>query len=229
LNELNSRYPPIIITLKEVNCYLIKLEDGYVLIDTSFTSQRKALESRLEELGLKPGNLNLIILTHGDFDHVGNAAYLRNKYKTKIAMHSGDLGMVEHGDLFASRTSRGVIIRSIAKVVMFITRMGLKKKDRFKPDIILEEGDQFLEFSFNAKVLYLPGHSKGSIGILTPNNDLFCGDVFMNQTEPTTTSLVDNQDEFEETLEKIKNLNPRMIYPGHGKPFKAEQYFMNNV
>ena len=225
MDNFNSQYTPIIITLKEVNCYLIKLENGYVLIDTSFTSQREALVSRLDELGLKPGDLNLIILTHGDFDHVGNAAYLRNKYNTKIAMHSGDLGMVEHGDLFASRTSRGLIIRSLAKIVMFITRMGLKKKDRFKPDIILEEGDQLLEFKFNGRIILLPGHSKGSIGILTPDNDLFCGDVFMNQAEPTTTSLIDDQDEFEETLEKIKNLFPHMIYPGHGKPFKATEYF----
>ena len=196
-----------------------------MLIDTSFTSQRKALESRLDELGLKPGNLTLIILTHGDFDHVGNAAYLRNKYNAKIAMHAGDLGMVEHGNLFASRTSRGVIMRSIVKVIMFITRMGLKKKDRFKPDIILEEGDQLLEFKFDAKIVHLPGHSKGSIGILTPENDLFCGDVFRNQTEPSTATLIDNQDEFEESLEKIKNLNPLMIYPGHGKPFMATEYF----
>jgi hydroxyacylglutathione hydrolase len=225
MNELKPQYTPIIITLKEVNCYLIKLEKGYLLIDTSFMSQRKVLESRLDEEGLKPGNLNLIILTHGDFDHVGNAAYLRNKYKAKIAMHSGDLGMVERGDLFASRTSRGVIIRSLAKFIMFVTRMGLKKKDRFKPDIILEEGDQLLEFQFNGKVICLPGHSKGSIGIITPDNDLFCGDVFMNQTEPTTTSLVDDQDEFEETLEKIKNMNPRMIFPGHGKPFKSVEYY----
>ena len=196
-----------------------------MLIDTSFTSQRKALESRLDELGLKPGNLTLIILTHGDFDHVGNAAYLRSKYNAKIAMHAGDLGMVEHGNLFASRTSRGVIMRSIVKVIMFITRMGLKKKDRFKPDIILEEGDQLLEFKFDAKIVHLPGHSKGSIGILTPENDLFCGDVFRNQTEPSTATLIDNQDEFEESLEKIKNLNPLMIYPGHGKPFKTAEYF----
>ena len=199
-----------------------------MLIDTSFTSQRKALESRLDELGLKPGNLTLIILTHGDFDHVGNAAYLRSKYNAKIAMHAGDLGMVEHGNLLASRTSRGVIMRSIVKVIMFITRMGLKKKDRFKPDIILEEGDQLLEFKFDAKIVHLPGHSKGSIGILTPENDLFCGDVFRNQTEPSTATLIDNQDEFEESLEKIKNLNPLMIYPGHGKPFKAIEYFSND-
>ena len=225
MNELNSQYTPIIITLKEVNCYLIKIENGYVLIDTSFTSQREALESRLDELELKTGDLNLIILTHGDFDHVGNAAFLRTKYNSKIAMHAGDLGMVEHGDLFASRTSRGLIIRSLAKIVMFITRMGLKKKDRFKPDIILEEGDKLLEFKFDAKIVHLPGHSKGSIGILTPENDLFCGDVFRNQTEPSTATLIDNQDEFEESLEKIKNLNPLMIYPGHGKPFKTPEYF----
>ena len=37
--------------------------------------------------GCKLGSLKLIVLTHGDFDHTGNAAYLRHKYAIKIAMH----------------------------------------------------------------------------------------------------------------------------------------------
>ena len=59
------------------NCYLLLTENGYVLIDTGRKSKRKKLEQELISAGCKPGNLDLIILTHGDFDHTGNCAYLR--------------------------------------------------------------------------------------------------------------------------------------------------------
>ncbi|NUQ04870.1 MAG: MBL fold metallo-hydrolase [Anaerolineae bacterium] len=34
----------------------------------------------------------MILLTHGDFDHCGNAAHLRRKYQTRVAMHLDDRG-----------------------------------------------------------------------------------------------------------------------------------------
>ena len=42
--------------------------------------------------------LRLIVLTHGDYDHAGNAAYLREKYGSKVAMHRDDSGRVERAD-----------------------------------------------------------------------------------------------------------------------------------
>ncbi len=86
-----------------VNCYLIETDTGYILIDTGGSNKRTDLEKELESAGCQPGNLKLIVLTHGDFDHTGNAAYLRKKFDTKIAMHNGDSGMVEHGDMFCDK------------------------------------------------------------------------------------------------------------------------------
>jgi hydroxyacylglutathione hydrolase len=57
------------------------------LIDTGCSSQRANLEKELGSAGCKPGNLKAIVLTHGDFDHSGNASYLGKKFGTKMAMH----------------------------------------------------------------------------------------------------------------------------------------------
>lgn len=81
------------------NCYLIRAGKGFMLVDTGRKSKRKKLERELSDAGCVPGNLDLIILTHGDFDHTGNCAYLREKYGTTIAMHESDSGMVERGDM----------------------------------------------------------------------------------------------------------------------------------
>ena len=55
-----------------VNCYLVKTDTGYILIDTLFPTMRDALEKELENAGCEHGNLQLIVLTHGDIDHDGN-------------------------------------------------------------------------------------------------------------------------------------------------------------
>jgi hydroxyacylglutathione hydrolase len=69
--------------LGSVNCYLVKIDGGYVLIDTGSSNRRSELESALESAGCKPGNLKLIVITHGDFDHVGNTACLREKFASR--------------------------------------------------------------------------------------------------------------------------------------------------
>jgi len=43
--------------------------------------------------------------------------------------------------------------------------------------MFLEEGQPLSDVGLDASVLHLPGHSKGSIGILTASGDLFCGDL----------------------------------------------------
>ncbi len=83
-----------------VNCYLLTTDKGFVLIDTGFSKNRVDVERELENAGCTPEKLKLILLTHGDFDHSGNAVYLRKKYSVEIAMHIDDEGMVEKGDLF---------------------------------------------------------------------------------------------------------------------------------
>ncbi|UCG02649.1 MAG: MBL fold metallo-hydrolase [Candidatus Heimdallarchaeota archaeon] len=218
-------------TFKGVNCYLIKTKAGYILIDTGYSNQRINIENTLNNAGVQPENLVLILLTHGDFDHSGNCAYLREKYKSKIAMHKDDLGMVEHGDLFYSRESRNIIIRKLVKMMLPLFKINLKKKDQFTPDIYLEEGDDLSEYGFSAKVVHLPGHSKGSIGFHTTEGDLFIGDLLENNVKrgPVKCSLIDNSVEFDASIAKLINLSLNTVYPGHGNPFQMEDFIKNTI
>ena len=42
------------------------------------------IEEAFENAGCKPGDLKLVIITHGDLDHTGNCAFLQNKYRTRM-------------------------------------------------------------------------------------------------------------------------------------------------
>jgi len=209
--------------LGPVNCFLIKTDIGYILIDTGFSNKRTYLEKELENAGCKPGNLKLIVITHGDFDHTGNAAYLREKYGTKIAMHYDDSGMVERGDLFWNRKKGNILIRMIAPILF-----GFRKSERFKPDLYVEEGYNLSGYGFDAKVLYIPGHSKGSIGILTAGGDLFCGDLFTNSDNPVLNSIMDDSAVANASVERLKSLRINTVYPGHGKLFPMDVFMKKN-
>ena len=63
--------------LLSVNAYLIKSGSGFVLVDTGLRRYRARLDRRLGELGCTAESLRLVIITHGDADHIGNAAHLR--------------------------------------------------------------------------------------------------------------------------------------------------------
>lgn len=193
------------------NCYLLKTDSGFILIDTGRASKRARLERELASAGCNPGDLKLIILTHGDFDHTGNCVYLRNKFGAKIAMHNDDSGMVEHGDMFWNRKTGNFLAKKIVNVLFRITR--------FKPDFTVDEGYDLSEYGLDAKVLYLPGHSKGSIGILTASGDLFCGDLLMNKDKPALNSIIDDPAEAQASVGKLRKLSINTVYPGHGKPF----------
>lgn len=214
---------PLIANLT-VNCYLIRLADSFVLIDAGAAGRRAVIEQALNRSGCQPGDLKLIILTHGDFDHCGNAAYLRNKYGSTVVMHKRDSGMLEQGDMFWSRKKPNRLIRALYYDLLF----KLKPENRCTPDGYVGEGDDLSAYGFDARVIHLPGHSQGSIGILTADGDLFCGDLLGNMREPKVWMLVDDETASKASVAKLKTLSIGTVYPGHGQPFAIEQFWNAN-
>jgi glyoxylase-like metal-dependent hydrolase (beta-lactamase superfamily II) len=206
------------INLGGVNCYLIRADEDYMLIDTGYSSRRATLEEKLKDAGCQYGNLKLIILTHGDADHAGNAAYLRDEFGARIAMHSDDTGMVESGDMSVNRKAKpdemSFVFRMMSRVMPLFIRVG--KLEVFKPDLTIDEDSDLSGYGFDVSVVHLPGHSKGSIGILTKDGDLFCGDFLYNMLG---FSMIDDMSDHRTSIEKLRKLDVKTIYPGHGKPF----------
>jgi len=200
-----------------VNSYLIETSTGHLLVDTASSTARNKLLAELERSGCTPNSLKLVILTHGDFDHIGNAAYLRSYFGARIAMHRDDSGMAERGDMFVNRKEPNIIIKVLLPIFS-----GFGTSERFTPDILVSDGYELSEYGFDAKVISLPGHSKGSIGILTGNGELFCGDLFENMKGPTLNSLMDDSAAAKVSIENLVGMKITTIYPGHGQPFAME-------
>jgi len=210
---------PFILNIS-VNCYLLSSGDGFVLIDSGRGGKRQAVEQAIRAAGCQPGDLNLIALTHGDFDHSGNARYLSEKFGAPIAMHRDDMGMVEFGDMTWNRQKPNIIIGTLMDLFY-----KLGESDRFTPEVLIAEEDDLLEYGLDVAIVEIPGHSKGSIGILTPEGHFFCGDLLANTNKPAVWSIIDDQEAAQASVEKLKSYAIETVYPGHGRPFPIIEFW----
>jgi glyoxylase-like metal-dependent hydrolase (beta-lactamase superfamily II) len=200
-----------------VNCFLLRTEVGWILIDTACSNKRAELLCQMESAGCEPGKLKLILLTHGDFDHCGNARYLKARFASKIAMHRDDRGMVERGDMYWNRGKSNLLVRALAPALF-----RFRTSDRFSPDLYVEDGYDLAEYGARLKVVHLPGHSRGSIGILAEEGVLFCGDLLINEDKPVLNHRIADPVAARESVERLKRLNVKSILPSHGKQFRME-------
>jgi hydroxyacylglutathione hydrolase len=204
-----------------VNAYLVKTDTGYILIDTGFISNRAQLDKMLGAAGCRPGDLQLIVVTHADPDHSSNAAALREKFGAKIAMHKAEAEAVKQGNMFLSRGPQPALRRWLLKP--FVALFRLRKRNRFTPDLLFKDGDRLTEYGLDAAVLHVPGHSAGSIAVLTADGAFFSGDFLENRTRPSIATLVDDGEALKTGFERVKALGIRIVYPGHGKPFTLDE------
>jgi len=127
--------------------------------------------------------------------------------------------MVKSGDMFSNRKKPNIFIRKLVPMLF-----GFGRSKWFSPDTLLEDGDDFSEFGIAARVVSIPGHSRGSIGILTASGECMCGDLFENTRKPALNSIMDDSVAAAASVEKLKRMEVRTLYPGHGKPFPMEWF-----
>lgn len=218
------------INLGGVNCYLIRVGSEFILIDTGFAARRAKLEQSLVDEGCWPGHLALILLTHGDEDHAANAAFLREQYGAPIAIHECDAGMVTRGDMGWNRKAKPDRVSAVFKLVMWIaSRFQLPSSfETFEPDFVIDESFNLTRYGLDARVLHLPGHSKGSIGVLTAEGELFCGDLLYHIFGKPQCHLIDDLADYTASIEKLRGLEVNTVYPGHGKPFAMAQFMKSD-
>jgi len=214
------------IDLGFVNAYLVKAGDGFILIDTGMAPQFARLEAQLLQAGCLPDHLKLVVITHGDMDHAGGCAALQAKYHARIAIHPADLAMATTGAV-VKRQGRG-LLNKIAVTLMNLVG-GRATARAFQADILLQDGQGLEAYDLAAKVIHTPGHTQGSIAVVTEQGNLFAGDTLANRTRVDVAPFIQDYQVLRRSLERLKSLNAKMVYPGHGKPFPYEALRTVNV
>ncbi len=192
-----------------VNCYIVADNEKAILIDTGRKKYREKILEKCKEY-----HVSLIVLTHGHMDHCQNAAYLANALHIPIAMNKKDMNLIP------DNTKQSLLAKTfLGKIVLSVSLSSFEKDslEVFEPTIYLKNGDDLSDYGVDAKVVELPGHTKGSIGIEV-ENDLFVGDALMNMFYPTLSMLYVDEQEMLSSAKYISEFGDKTIYFGHGKP-----------
>jgi glyoxylase-like metal-dependent hydrolase (beta-lactamase superfamily II) len=88
----------------------------------------------------------------------------------------------------------------------------------FEPEVFLHEGLTLESYGVGAKVIELPGHTKGSVGIVVGKTDIIVGDALMNIFYPCKSMLYEDREVMERSAQRISSFTNSTIYFGHGKP-----------
>lgn len=198
------------IKCSNVNCYIVKDGDNSILVDTARIRDRE----RILECCSKE-HITLILLTHTHLDHCQNAGFLSEQLQVPVAIARED------EDLIADNMRQELKADTLlGKVVLSVSIQSFHKDvlPAFQPEVFLKDGDSLEPYGIHAKVIVLPGHTDGSIGIDVEGDGLIVGDALMNMFYPTVSMLYHNRNMMLKSAERISSFGDRVIYFGHGRP-----------
>ena len=176
------------------------------LVDSGFPWKGKSIIKELGAIGIQPGDIKHILLTHHDIDHIGNVSLLQKLTGAQV---------------WASK-------EDIPYITGKLDRYGFKKYLKYffrvkKPKNVKSYTDGWK--ANDIEVIPTPGHTPGHVCLLY-NDILFAGDLLENKNGrlipyPPPWNWDDSL--MLESINKISQIPYKWICPAHGKPMQGEK------
>ena len=179
--------------------YLIKGTQKNVLIDVGLADSFPHVKECLSHVGLEPGDIHLIVLTHEHLDHIGAMAL--SFEKALVAAHPLAANKIQLQDEF----------------VMMNKYFDLPGRP-FHADIWLGD-DTILDLgNYRLNTLHTPGHCSGCICLYEAHHRLlFTGDTVLAGGLLSDVCPSGSISDYMNSLERLSSLRVDEFYPGHGK------------
>ncbi len=224
--------------LDSVNAYLLRATDDTTLVDCGIRNPSgerdfgwSDLVAALAACDVRPREIERLVVTHTHIDHYGMAGRLVDETGCDLWMHRAateDIEIYREPEsaarklkqLFADHGAPTDELDQLAAYEdwrAFVSRV-------VEPKTPLDGGETFTVGGRSWSIVYTPGHSRSHVCIWAPEERiLISGDHLL----PTVTPHIDfarggEQDplgRFLESLEKVEQLDPAIVLPGHGRPF----------
>lgn len=229
------------------NTTLIK-RDVNILIDPGYNPiiKIKALDPLMKEAGIGIKDIDEIWFTHNHPDHTGLAYYLLQEKKMKIVCHPHAKNFLE-----IEPPLRGLIEREKIDDVILkkLYPRDVKKRKRIEALVIylvkfyggfltidnhaVKVDDCFSdgEIRYSIKVVFLPGHTLDEVGFFL-GSTLITGDLIATFSfkRPAVLNVPSSDiDDAISSLNKILEISPRLILPGHGNYSKIDVNLVHEI
>ena len=204
------------------NCYLLREDDGFTLIDTNMGGQAQAIMQAAAKLGLP---IVRIVLTHAHVDHVGSLDALHEALPdVPVAISERDVRFLS-GDKSLDPSEPQVPLRGGYPIC------------KTKPTILLHEGDRI----GSLEVIATPGHTPGHFAFLdTRDRTVIAGDAYQTQGGVAVSGTVEilfplpalatwHKGLALESARKLLALQPSVLAVGHGRVLNHPQAEMEHA
>jgi glyoxylase-like metal-dependent hydrolase (beta-lactamase superfamily II) len=217
---------PLPWALDHVHCYALEDPEGWTLIDCGLATPETEAGWReaLEQLG-RP-HVRRVVITHFHSDHIGaSASLVALTGAEEVVQGMEDRASAEHSfgrrgeELESSEYLRGAGMPEHL-IEAWLGSSFVTGTELAAPTRLVEEGDHVEIAGVPFRVLVLRGHADGHI-VLHDERDgrLLGGDVLLQRITPNVGSWEhsrpDPLGDYLETLGRLEQLAPRVIYPGH--------------
>lgn len=180
------------------NCYAILSRDAGGDTHAAIIDPSTPVDSICDFLDSQDAKLDMIILTHGHFDHIMSLDALRERTGAPVYIHVDDAEML--GDSQKNAYS-----------LFFPERLVMRSADK-----TLQDGDVLQLGEKQLKIIHLPGHSKGSVGIIG-NGFILTGDTLFDGGIGRYDLYGGDRIQLYSSIASLRELDPTLtIYPGHG-------------
>jgi glyoxylase-like metal-dependent hydrolase (beta-lactamase superfamily II) len=216
------------IRLGITNSYLIGTHGRYVLVDAGTRGREAYFFRKLGAAGIRPADIGLIVVTHVHFDHVGSLAAIRKRCGCPVAVHASEAPMLREGRIVLPPGTRPYSrwLIGLARRHPWIVER-LYRFDPVEADILVEQKFSLDGFGVKARALHTPGHTAGSLSVLTAAGDAAVGDLAVNYhpfgRRRHAPPFGDSPELIRHQWRRLLTLGARQIYPAHGRPFPARR------
>ncbi|WP_341876686.1 MBL fold metallo-hydrolase [Defluviitalea saccharophila] len=210
-----------------VNQYLLRFNNGIIIIDTSYPGYFNSFAKKFKALGFSKDEIKFIVLTHAHDDHAGFLNELLDFCDAPVILHEKAVERLKRGqNVFEGGCSTRLAYTFCLLMKLFGKKHLFPKLDKPERYIILQDNPEVLkQHGFPVELIELPGHTADSIGLIL-DNKIFCGDAAMNgfPSQAKHTIWIENIEMFQQSWNKIIETGVEMVYPSHGKPFPTQEF-----
>lgn len=212
-----------ILPFKMLQSHII-YDNKTIIVDTGNPGSASKILRAMRKHHIPFDSVSMILVTHSHLDHSGSAAELQKILKVPIAMHHLEKEYVENG------TRLKLTPKDIFGKLFLKTPLIKQNVEKFKVDIVLEGAEDLNPYGVNARVIFTPGHTPGSVSVLLANKEMIAGDVvsggillggMINSDVPTWPIFHSDTITSMESLRQIIKLSPSKIHVGHGGPLNV--------